>query len=147
MEGYISKNPDGLKKLVEMYKEWPFFQQLIDNAEISLAKTDLGIAKNYAALVSDPKVRDKVFGMIELGYGRAVDSVLAITGHASLLAGQPVLAESLHRRNPHVDPLHFLQIRFLDKWRNAKEGKKTESLRRLLALTVNGISFGMKSTG
>ena len=147
MDAYTRDNPEGLKELIEMYKRWPFFQQLIDNAELSLAKTDLGIARNYAELVQDRQVRYKVFDMIEAEYNKAVSAVLAITGHANLLAGHPVLAESLHRRNPHVDPLHFLQIRFLEKWRNAKKSEQTESLRRLLALTVNGISFGMKSTG
>ncbi|MFT4690792.1 MAG: phosphoenolpyruvate carboxylase [Limisphaerales bacterium] len=147
IDSHISGDPAALEKLVEMYDRWPYFTQLIDNAEISLAKTDLGIARNYAELVESEEVRDKVFGMIEAEYERSVSAVLAITGHASLLAGQPVLAESLHRRNPHVDPLHFLQIRFLEEWRERAPRKQTETLRRLLALTVNGISFGMKSTG
>ncbi len=147
IDSFIEDNEDGLAELIDMYHRWPFFQQLINNAEMSLAKTDLGIARNYASLVKNDSVREKVFGMIESEHGKAVYAVLAITGRAALLAGQPVLAESLHRRNPHVDPLHFLQIRFLDKWRNAKKSQQTESLRRLLALTVNGIAFGMKSTG
>ncbi len=50
-------------------------------------------------------------------------------------------------RNPHVDPLNYLQIRFLARWRTAGEQQRTETLRRLLALTVHGIAFGMKSTG
>ena len=32
-------------------------------------------------------------------------------------------------------------------WRRPPENKRTEQHRRLLALTVNGIAFGMKSTG
>jgi len=147
MDSYTVGNPERLKELVDMYKRWPFFQQLIDNAEMSLAKTDLGIARNYAELVQDRRVRNKVFDLIEAEYNKAVSAVLAITGHAELLAGQPVLAESLHRRNPHVDPLHYLQIRFLEKWRQLPDSKRTEPMRRLLALTVNGIAFGMKSTG
>jgi phosphoenolpyruvate carboxylase len=58
-----------------------------------------------------------------------------------------VLAQSIRLRNPYVDPLNFLQIRFLARWRKANEKQRTEPLRRLLALTVNGIAFGMKSTG
>jgi len=60
---------------------------------------------------------------------------------------QPVLAQSIRLRNPYVDPLNYLQIRFLARWRKANEKQRTETLRRLLALTVNGIAFGMKSTG
>jgi len=63
------------------------------------------------------------------------------------LENQPVLAQSIHLRNPYVDPLNYLQIRFLKEWRAAGEKQKTEKLRKLLALTVNGIAFGMKSTG
>ena len=58
-----------------------------------------------------------------------------------------VLEASIRLRNPYIDPLHFLQIRFLDLWRRTPEDKRTEQHRRLLALTVNGIAFGMKSTG
>jgi phosphoenolpyruvate carboxylase len=70
--------------------------------------------------------------------------VLHITRRRHLLANQPVLAESIRLRNPYIDPLNFLQIGFLPRWRRAREN---ENLRRLLALTVNGIAFGMKSTG
>ena len=64
-----------------------------------------------------------------------------------MLENQSVLAESLYCRNPYVDPLNYLQIRFLARWRAARAEERTETLRRLLALTVNGIAFGMKSTG
>lgn len=138
---------NGLDCLREMYRDWPFFRQLLDNAEVSLAKTELGIAREYAALVKPATVRDKVFGLIQEEYHRSVDQVLQVNGRASLLENQPVLAESIRRRNPFVDPLNYLQIRFLAHWREASDEQRTETLRRLLALTVNGIAFGMKSTG
>jgi len=73
--------------------------------------------------------------------------VLSVTGRHSLLETQPVLAESIRLRNPYVDPLNYIQIRFIRESRRIKPEKRPESLRRLLALTVNGIAFGMKSTG
>jgi len=131
----------------EMYAEWPFFRSLIDNAEMSLAKTELFIARHYAELVTDTKVRDKIFGQIEQEHRRGVAMVLLVTGHSRLLEKQPVLADSLLKRNPFVEPLHHIQIQFLKRWRETPENKRTEALRRLLALTVSGIAFGMKSTG
>ena len=71
----------------------------------------------------------------------------AITGRRELLELQPVLAQSIRLRNPYVDPLHYLQIRYLRLWRNATEQERTEQLRRLLAITVKGVAAGMKSTG
>lgn len=136
-----------LAQLREMYQYWPFFRTLLDNAEVSLAKTDLGIASQYAGLVGAGPVREKIFGLIRQEYDRSVGMVLKVTGRGALLEGQNVLAQSIHRRNPYVDPLNYLQIRFLSRWRKASAKQRTETLRRLLALTVNGIAFGMKSTG
>ena len=147
LEEFARTEPDGIETLREMYREWPFFQQLLENAETSLAKTELGIASEYAALVKSADVRKKIFGMIEAEYHRSVNIILSVAEQAHLLEDQPVLAESLRRRNPHVDPLNYLQIRFLTKWRSSGESQRTETMRRLLALTVNGIALGMKSTG
>ncbi len=144
---FIAETPDGEAKLQEMYVKWPFFRTLIDNAEMSLAKADLDIARRYAALVRSTSVRNEIFGRIEAGYEMAIKQILLITGRSKLLEKQPVLAQSLLLRNPYVDPLHHIQIRFLKLWREAKPNARTEDLRRLLALTVNGIAFGMKSTG
>ena len=131
----------------EMYDQWPFFRTLLDNAEVSLAKTDLGIAAQYAGLVRSRAVRDRIFGLVRQEYDRSVASVLKVTQRSRLLENQRVLAQSIRRRNPDVDPLNYLQIRFLARWRKASEMQRTEALRRLLALTVHGIAFGMKSTG
>jgi phosphoenolpyruvate carboxylase len=130
-----------------MHRTWPFFTSLLDNAEMSLAKTDLYIAERYSRLVRDRAVRRKIFGAIAAEHARAVRMVLRITGRSALLANQPVLAESIRLRNPYVDPLNFIQIESLTRWRRAKSARERERLRKLLALTVTGIAFGMKSTG
>ncbi|MBI5093663.1 MAG: phosphoenolpyruvate carboxylase [Candidatus Hydrogenedentes bacterium] len=142
--GHALEAHGDVEQLREMYLKWPFFAVLLDNAELSLAKTDLYIAGRYAALVRSAPIRKKVFGMISEEYDRTVRMVLNVTRRSRLLSNQPVLAESIRLRNPYIDPLNYLQIRFLPRWRRTRED---ESLRRLLALTVNGIAFGMKSTG
>jgi phosphoenolpyruvate carboxylase len=147
LKDFCEQTPDGLGQLRKIYRRWPFFRTVLDNAEVSLAKTDLGIARQYAALVESAEVRDKIFGLIEAEYSRAVEMVLAINERKELLENQPTLAQSIRLRNPYVDPLNYLQIRFLSIWRKAEEAERTEQLRRLLALTVKGIAAGMKSTG
>ena len=102
----------------------------------------------------------RIFGLIEEEYHRSVRGVLDISNSSALLAGQHVLAESIRLRNPYVDPLNFLQTRFLERWRRGKKqklgvrsqepgAKKAEdsALFHLLQITVGGIAFGMKSTG
>ncbi len=138
--------PRGLDLLRAMYQGWPFFAVLVDNAEMSLAKTDLYIAGRYAALVRPASLREKIFRQIEEEYQRTVQRILEIRNSHHLLEQQPVLAESIRLRNPYVDPLNFLQIRFLDEWRRNSKAAAPELL-HLLQITVGGIAFGMKSTG
>jgi phosphoenolpyruvate carboxylase len=146
LEKFVAAHsPRSLELLREMYQRWPFFSVLIENAEISLAKTDLYIAGRYAALVRPPKLGEKIFGRIKEEYGRSRRWVLEICGQAELLERRPVLAESVRLRNPYVDPLNFLQIRFLDEWRRSRRPRP--ELLHLLQITVGGIAFGMKSTG
>src|SRR5579862_1046457 len=135
----------GFDILRQMYRGWPFFALLIDNAEVSLAKTDLYIARRYAALVQPKQLGERIFRRIEEEYHRSVRSVLDISGARHLLERQPVLAESIRLRNPYVDPLNFLQLRFLKEWRRARRPQR--DMLRLLQITVGGIAFGMKSTG
>ena len=137
--------PNGLHLLRRMYKGWPFFTILINNAEASLAKTDLYIASRYAALVRPQSLAQRIFGRIRQEYERSVHGVLEVSGSSRLLERQPVLAESIRLRNPYVDPLNFLQTRFLEKWRRAPD--QQPEILHLLQITVGGIAFGMKSTG
>jgi phosphoenolpyruvate carboxylase len=145
LETFAEKGERGMELLREMYRGWPFFSLLIDNAEVSLAKTDLYIARRYEALCKDKTVRQSISGLIEKEFERSVRTVLAIKESSGLLERQPVLEESIRLRNPYVDPLNFLQIRFLDEWRRARRPRP--ELLHLLQITVGGVAFGMKSTG
>lgn len=146
LERYSHENgPKALGWLREMYKHWPFFSVLLDNAEVSLAKTDLFIAARYAQLARPASLGAAIFKRIEEEYHRSRRMVLLVAERAHLLARQPVLAESIRLRNPYVDPLNLLQIRFLEEWRHSR--KPRPELLRALQVTVGGIAFGMKSTG
>jgi phosphoenolpyruvate carboxylase len=143
-----SHGAGGQALLRQMYRDWPFFAVLIDNAEISLAKTDLYIAGQYAALVRPSSTGKLIFGRITEEYQRSRRAVLEINETTHLLARQPVLSESIRLRNPYVDPLNYLQLRFLKLWRRTSAGAaSSRELLRLLQITVAGVAFGMKSTG
>ncbi|HXV18459.1 MAG TPA: phosphoenolpyruvate carboxylase, partial [Candidatus Omnitrophota bacterium] len=152
IEAYIGESGSkGLAELQEMAAEWPFFQSLMHNVQVSLAKTDLFIAEQYAALVQDASLRKSIHETISAEYRRAVSSVLKVCQQDELLGFHKVLKESIRLRNPYVDPLNYLQLRFL---KEAKQGDfkdlgelDRKKIEEILLLTVNGIAFGMKSTG
>ncbi len=147
LETYINeRGAEGLPELQEMYEHWPFFKSLIHNVQMSLAKTDLHTAELYAGLVKDASLRKLIHGEVTAEYERAVSRVLHISSQKQLLDFHRVLKDSIRSRNPYVDPLNYIQIRFLEELKNTSD-KKREVIDEILLLTVNGIAFGMKSTG
>ncbi len=138
IDAYLDEGGD-VETLREMYDEWPFFQTTLDNAAMALARTDLEIAAEYADL-ADPALRDRFFPRLSEEYERAVDLVTDVNGRGQLLKRE-WLADSLHRRNPYVDPLNYIQRHLL-----ANEDR-SEAEEQTLRLTVKGIAAGMKNTG
>lgn len=149
LEAYGRQSPEHVRRLQEMYRQWPFFQVVIDNAQVSLAKADMGIARLYANLVEDAAVRDKIFGEIERSFGRTVSWILRVTGQRELLDNDPVLQRSVRQRNPYVDPLNFVQVALLRRLRflPEKDSPKAQQLLHAVFLTINGIASGLKNTG
>jgi phosphoenolpyruvate carboxylase len=119
------------------------FGVLLDNAEMSLAKTDRPIAVRYLALGG----RDDLTGLVLAEYDLTKRLVLAVTGHDRLLADRPVLSRAVALRDPYVDALSYLQLRALAALRGPVEQGDREQLERLLLLTVNGVAAGLQNTG
>jgi len=138
IEAYLEAGGD-VETLREMYEAWPFFRTTIDNASMALARTEMEVAAEYAAL-AEPDLRERIFPTIEAEYDRASDVVLDVL-ESEELVGRDWLAESLERRNPYVDPLNALQVSLL------RQTHRTDEAERTLRLTVKGIAAGMKNTG
>src|SRR2546428_86601 len=133
----------------DMRAHWPFFRAVLDNAEMSLLKADMGIAALYSDLVPDRALAARVFGIIEAEYTRTRAAILRVTGHTDLLDGDPVIRRSVHLRNPYVDPLNYLQVEMLRRLRALPDpgGPEAERHREVIALTINGIAAGLRNTG
>ena len=138
LQAYLDDGGD-IEELQEMYESWPFFRTKIDNASLALARTEMEIAREYAALADDD-LRERILPRIESEYEDTVDLVTEITERGGLL-DRDWLEENLERRNPYVDPLNLLQVRLL------AQSHLTETEKRTLRLTVQGIAAGMKNTG
>ena len=142
-----AKGEEAGRRWAEMYREWPFFRSLIDNAQLSMGKADLAVARIYDAL-AEPALRARIFPRIVEEWRRTREAVLTATGRSALLDISPVLRRSIRLRNPYVDPLSFVQVSLLARLRaTPDQAPERDALQRLLALTVNGIAAGLQSTG
>ena len=149
LDAVLRRGPRGRRLLREMHAGWPFFQSLIDNAELTLRKADMGIAALYAGLVEDGKIRRRIVGLLEAEFARTTAGILAVTGQRQLLAREPVLRRSVSLRNPYIDPLNYIQVAMLRRLRAGKplSPGEAEAVRAVIELTINGISGGLKNTG
>jgi phosphoenolpyruvate carboxylase len=135
--------------LAEMHEDWAFFRNFVSNVEMTLAKTDLTVARQYVDQLV-PAELQHVFDAIAEEHALTMAEILALTGGEELLDSQPSLAATLVTRDRYLLPLQLLQVQLLRRVRASRESGDAEvdpTLRRALLLTVNGIATGLRNTG
>jgi len=130
--------------LQSMQKQWPFFQTLLSNMDMVMAKSDLALAARYAELVPDARLRRRIFSAIEAEWQRTADALALITGSKQRLAGNAALQRSIRHRFPYIDPLHHLQVELVRRYR---AGQADERVQRGIHISINGIAAGLRNTG
>lgn len=148
IQRYCDTHENGMETLQSMYKEWRFFDALIRNTELDVAKADMGIAKLYSELVDNVQLREQMFSRISDEHQLTQKMICAVTGQNTLLEYAPALQRSIERRNPYIDPLNFIQVDLLQQLRALPDVDTTyrDLLEQVLG-TINGIAAGMKTTG
>ncbi len=127
-----------------MYREWPFFEALLSNMDMVLAKSNIAIASRYAMLVEDQELRDAIFPRIRKEWEDTIRQLLDITQQTTLLDRNPLLARSIRNRFPYLDPLNHLQIELLKRHR---AGDADERVVQGIHLTINGVAAGLRNSG
>jgi phosphoenolpyruvate carboxylase len=139
--------PGGLAAARQAYQGWPLLTVLLENAEMSLAKTDRRMAARHLALGG----RDDLTAQVLAEYDLTRQRLLEVTGHERLLANRPVLSRAVTLRDPYVDALSYLQLRALAGLRtepaDGGPADQRDQLERLLLLSVNGVAAGLQNTG
>lgn len=144
LEWFGSQSPQNMAMLQEMYRQWPFFRMVIDNAQLDLARAHLPTAKLYASRVQPHDVGHRLHALIEQEYGRTVEWILRVTEQAELMENAPVVRRTIQLRNPAVMPLSKLQIALLNLWDRQSD---REEWHDAILLSITGIAAGMQSTG
>jgi phosphoenolpyruvate carboxylase len=133
-------------QLGTMYREWPFFRTLVDNAQLALRTADELIAAVYASLAA-PADREAVFPRLADEYRRTRVAICRLTGQADLLDEAPWLQRSIRVRNPYIDPMNYIQVALLRRLRESPSEAEAEEIHDAARLSVNGIAAGLRSTG
>ncbi len=131
-----------IDELRALYGGWPFFGALVENLEMSLAKSSMGIAERYLELVDDGELASRIFASLRTEHDHACAALLEIVESRELLDRHPVLQQSIRLRNPYVDPMNAIQVELLRRWRAGDE----TALRPLLR-SIAGIAAALRNTG
>lgn len=157
VESYLESGASGaprsrrarLAQLREMAREWPAFRTLLSNMEMVLAKSDLAIAARYAQLLPSRSLRERIFNQISAEHSRTISTLRLLT-QRELLADNPALQDSLRERFAYIDPLNYLQIDLIRRYRAAQQDTSTapdKRVRSAIHLTINGIAAGLRNSG
>ncbi|MCL2864677.1 MAG: phosphoenolpyruvate carboxylase [Lachnospiraceae bacterium] len=143
LQTFAESREDGLQILQIAFQEWPLFNTMLDNVEMSLAKIDERIGKMYLRLGD----RDELAELVLEELRATRKWVLRVTGARWPLETRRVLGRAVQLRAPYVDALSLLQVRALRALRKEADESNREDWQQLLLLTVNGVSAGLQNTG
>jgi len=139
----IAAHPDHAL-LADMAQGWPLFAATLANMEMVLAKSDMGLAERYAALVEDAGLRTRIFTRIRDGWQATHDGLLRITGQSRLLEKHPALDASIRLRLPYIEPLNLLQIELVKRHR---AGEDDPRIGEGILLSINAIATALRNSG
>ena len=154
------RGDEGKAQLRSLFAEWPFFKGLVTKVETSLAVADMRIATYYAEnLVEDKEKRERILSRISDEFELSKKAILEITEQSFLLQNTEYLRRSIELRNPYVDPLSYLQVKFIKELRDrrkreaADDGESpgavagSDPLLDTVLMAINGVAEGLQSTG
>ncbi len=131
------------EELGEMYAQWPFFQSLLSNVHVGMGRADPGIAALYARFAA----QSPIFAEITAEFELTRRFLLAVTGEKEILDTEPWLQHSIRVRNPYVDPLNFIQVALLERWRATDDDRLREEIGEVIRQAINGIAAGLQNVG
>ncbi len=128
--------------LRELYAELPFFRSLVDNLEMTLAKSSLQVAREYLELVPPELDPAGFFARLASEHDLALEAVLGIVDADAPLERHPVLRRSIALRNPYVDPMNAIQVELLGRFRGGDESARLPLMR-----SIAGVAAALRNTG
>jgi phosphoenolpyruvate carboxylase len=143
------EHPDEFARLSPNLMTWAPLHYALSNVATCVAAADLDVMTEYAALVEDADVRERIWRLIAKEFDRTRRMLEAIYG-GRLDERRPNIHDSLNRRREPLRTLHRRQVAMLREWRELRQVGDADAASALLTrllLSVNAIASGLGGTG
>jgi phosphoenolpyruvate carboxylase len=149
LEQLLAEDETTFRQLVAESKTWKTLHYIVGNVATSIATANLGIMSEYATLVENDTIRERMFSVIHDEYLRTTRMLEIIYG-GPLSKQRPRIHSALARREDALMVLHLRQIEMLRQWRSylaAGDINQADGLLLRLLETINAIAAGLRTTG
>ena len=144
------ESPEDYAELKKGLKNSIFLQYVLTNVETNLASANRDLMEEYAQLVTDDALKERMMGII-LAEFDLTQELLTELFEADFHTRRPRMSKTLGIREEPLKLLHKQQISLMKQWRTLKaEGKEEEEAEQLfpkILLSINAISSGLRTTG
>lgn len=149
LEALYAQHPQQFAGIQPYLYVWAPLHYILSNAATSIAAADIEVMRDYAMLVEDADLRERVFGKILTEFERTCQMLERIYG-GPLAERRPNIHGMLQMRREALRVLHGQQLTLLRRWRDLRQRGESEEAATLLPpllLTVNAIAGGLGTTG
>lgn len=139
----LDKDPEVMEKIKDWYKNWSFFNIIIDNAQREIARTHIQTSNLYV----ENSEENNFHKIITTDLKQSIDIICEITGQKEILENREVIQNSIEFRNVFTFPLNVIQAELLNRYNQSDSEDEIKQLRHALFLSINGVAAAMQSTG
>ncbi|MDI9347638.1 MAG: phosphoenolpyruvate carboxylase [Methylacidiphilales bacterium] len=139
-----AKKQFGLPTLRLMWEQWDFFKMIISNANMTMSKTNLSIAKLYAGLMQDRNTADEIWQQIEAEWHQTNKMIIMITGSKNKLQDNQALQHTINYRLPFIDAINYLQLETMKRLQSKPDD---QTLTTMLLVSIHGVALALRNTG
>jgi phosphoenolpyruvate carboxylase len=150
---FVAENPaENTAVLQQTYQQWHFLKSILENSEIILRQTDLSIARYYCSLAQDQANTLAILEDIETEYELTLRMIREISGRPLLSEPESqFLKRSIELKEPYLDPLNYIQVRLLSKYRqlgvDEPDSPMLEAYHRVIVSSIEGVATGLGTSG
>lgn len=140
----LREDPEVNLAMLRELSTTPFFGTILSNCEMVLAKANVAIGAQYAALA--PKETAVIWNMILDEYHLTVRNLLAITSQSKLLTLSPELEHSIQFRATYLDALNAIQVELMRR-RLSSQTTQDADVEDGIRISINGIASLLRNIG